>query len=263
MNKKIVRVGFVFVCAVFASADTSAQQPADKLTLEQLTMAAKHYFRDSAEFPLLQKTTFAVVEANGRARKVQNVSAEYVFRGYNKATKKAGGRIHGEVSMWQGMTGAKAFKASTSSVIWAMDAGQKLFADPGELTFQAGEIGAADGMRTAKMISAKPCPAVTMKDRAEWYVPDQRCGLSEFQVGGDLSFQKYTFDLSGLPAPVNLDAFGPCILQRYHSEVEFQSVEVPGEKEPFLVPKQVTATLETNKGTVVITSVFEPKTRTK
>jgi len=50
---------------------------------------------------------------------------------------------------------------------------------------------------------------------------------------------------------------------RYHAEVEFQSVEVPGEKEPFLAPKLVTATLETNKGKIVIASVYEPKARTK
>jgi hypothetical protein len=263
MNKKIVSVGFVFACAIFSSAGVSAQQPADKLTLEQLTTAAQHYFRDSAEFPLLQKTTFSVVEANGHARKVQSVSAEYIFRGYNKGTKKAGARIHGDVSAWQGMTGAKTFKASTSSVIWAMDAGQKLFADPGMLLFEAGETSGAAGAQTAKMTPAKPCPTVTMKDHGAWYVPDQRCGPSEFQVGGDLSFQKYTFDLSGLPVPVDIDAFGPCILQRYHAEVEFQSVEVPGEKEPFLVPKQVTATLETNKGKIVIASVYEPKARAK
>jgi hypothetical protein len=261
MNKKIVGFTFFFACAIFSGAEIFAQQPAEKLTLDQLTTAAKHYFRDSAEFPLLQKTTFAVVDANGRARKVQTVSAEYVFRGYNKGTNRASGRIHGDVSMWQGMTGAKTFKASTSSVVWAMDAGQKLFADPGELTFEANETGGTDGLRTAKMTPAKPCPIVTMKDHGAWYAPDHRCGLSEFQVGSDLSFQKYTMELSGLPAPVNLEAFGPCILQRYHAEVDFQRVEVPGEKEPFLVPKQVTATIETNKGTVVITSMFEPKAR--
>ena len=263
MTKKIASVGFCFACAVFSSAGASVQQPAEKLTLERLTTAAKHYFRDSAEFPLLQKTTFSVVEANGRARKMQTVSAEYVFRGYNRGTKKGTGHIHGEVSIWAGMNGAKAFKASTSSAVWAIDAGEKLYAEPGELVFEANETSSADRMRTATLTPATPCPTVTMKDHAGWYVPDHRCGLGEFQVHDDMSFQKYTFDLSGLPAPVEIDPFGPCILQRYHVEVEFQSVEVPGEKEPFLVPKLVTATLETNKGKTVIASVYEPKARAK
>jgi hypothetical protein len=78
-----------------------------------------------------------------------------------------------------------------------------------------------------------------------------------------LAPQKYTFDLSGLPAPLIIDAFGPCILQRYHAEVEFQKVEVPGEKEPFLVPKLVTAAIETNKGKILIASAYEPKTRAR
>jgi hypothetical protein len=263
MKKKIVSMGFVFACAIFSSAGAFVQQPSEKLTLDQLTTAAQHYFRDSAEFPLLQKTTFAVVEANGHARKIQSVSAEYIFAGYNRGTKTAHGRVHGDVSMWQGMNGAKAFKAATSSVVWAMDAGQKLFAEPGELMFEAGETSTAGGVRTAKFTPAKPCPTVTMKDHGLWYVPDKRCGLTEFQLHDDLSFQKYTFDLSGLPAPVDLDAFGACILQRYHAEVEFQSVEVAGEKEPFLVPKLVTATLETNKGKIVIASVYEAKARVK
>ena len=268
MRNKIVGLGFVFACAIFSAAGAFvqhaiAQQPPEKLTLEQLTVAAQHYFRDSAEFPLLQKTTFSVVESNGHARKVQNVSAEYIFAGYNRGTKAATGRIHGDVSIWQGMNGAKTFKAATSSVMWAMDAGQKLFADPGELVFEAGETNKADGGRTARFTPAVPCPTVTMMHHGEWYLPDKRCGLSEFQLHDDLSFQKYTMDLSGLPAPVEIDPFGACILQRYRAEVEFQSVEVPGEKEPFLVPKTVTATLETNKGKIVIASVYEPKARAK
>jgi len=261
MKKEIVSLGLCFACAIFSSVGVSVQQPGEKLTLEQLTTAAQHYFRDNAEFPLLQKTTFAVVEANGHARKVRSISAEYIFAGYNRGTKTASGRIHGNVSIWQGMNGTKTFKAATSSVMWSMDAGQKLFAEPGELVFEAGETGKADGVRTAKFIPAKPCPTVTMKDHGVWYMPEHRCGLSEFQVGGDLSFQKYTFDLSGLPAPIDIDAFGACILQRYHAEVEFQSVEVAGEKEPFLVPRLVTATIETNKGKIVIASVYEAKAR--
>jgi hypothetical protein len=34
---------------------------------------------------------------------------------------------------------------------------------------------------------------------------------------------------------------------------------LPEDKEPFLVPKRVTATLETDKGTIVITSIYEAK----
>ncbi len=264
MNKKIARLGILLVVIIFLNAwsfaRTTAQteKSAGALTLDQLTTAAKHYFRDTAEFPLLQKTTFAVVDASGRARKIQNVSAEYVFRGYNRGTKTASGRVHGEVSMWAGMTGAKTFKASMSSAVWTIVAGDELFADPGELTFEAGETGTANGMLTARLKPATPCPALTMNDHAAWYVPDHKCGPSEFLLDNDLSFQKFTIDVAGLPASVTLDVFGPCTLQRYHAEVEFQSVAVQGQKEPFLVPKLVTATLETNKGNIVITSVYEP-----
>jgi hypothetical protein len=264
MNKKIVCLGILLARLIFLNSSSfigtnpQSEKPAGTLTLDQLTTAAKHYFRDTAEFPLLQKTTFAVVDASGRARKVQNVSAEYVFRGYNRGTKTAGARIHGEVSMWAGMTGAKTFKASTNSAVWTIVAGEELFADPGEFIFQAGETGKPNGILTASLKPAQPCPAVTMNDHAAWYVPDHRCGSGEFLLNSDLSFQKFTMDVAGLPASVELDPFGQCTLQRYHAEVEFQSVAVQGQKEPFLVPKLVTATIETNKGKIIITSVYEP-----
>jgi hypothetical protein len=44
-----------------------------------------------------------------------------------------------------------------------------------------------------------------------------------------------------------------------HAEVEFQQVTLPGDQAPFLIPKQVTATIETDKEKIVITSVYEPK----
>lgn len=264
MNKKIACLGMLFAGLLFLNAwsfartKSQAEKQAGNLTLDQLTTAAKRYFRDTAEFPLLQKTTFAVVDASGRARKVQTVSGEYVFRGYNRGTKTASARVHGEVSMWAGMTGAKAFKASMSSAVWTIVAGHQLFADPGELIFEGGETGAANGILTARLKPAIPCPVVTMKDHGEWYVPDHKCGPSEFHLNNDPSFQKFIIDVDGLPASVTLDAFGPCTLQRYHAEVEFQSVMMQGQKEPFLVPKLVTATLETNKGKIIITSTYEP-----
>jgi hypothetical protein len=98
-----------------------------------------------------------------------------------------------------------------------------------------------------------------MINNKEMYLPDDLCGASAFQLHDDLIFRKFAFDVLGLPAPVKLDPFGQCNLQRYHAEVEFQQVTLPGGQVPFLIPKQVTATMETDKGKIVITSVYEPK----
>jgi hypothetical protein len=54
----------------------------DKLTLEQLQKSAKIYFRDTAEFPLIQHTTFSVWNPAGRVRQTKMISIDYVFQGY-------------------------------------------------------------------------------------------------------------------------------------------------------------------------------------
>ena len=53
--------------------------------------------------------------------------------------------------------------------------------------------------------------------------------------------------------------FSESTLRRYHVEIEFQKVLLAGDNQPFLAPKQVTAKLETNKGSLEITSVYEAK----
>jgi hypothetical protein len=117
----------------------------------------------------------------------------------------------------------------------------------------------ADEPITAELTPLKPCAGFTMKKLAQSYIPDQPCGSSEFQLGNGMAFQRFSFEALGLPTPVKMDPFGRCTLRRYHADVSFQSVNLPGDTEPFLVPKQVTATLETDKGTILISSDYQPK----
>jgi hypothetical protein len=273
MNKKSVSVGFLFVCLIFSgvsillNATTQTEQTTGKLTMEQLTTAAKHFFRDTAEFPLLQKMTMTVTDSSGRVIKTRNLSVDYVFRGFSPRTKSTLGNVHAEVSFWDAIGGAKILKVAMNSDIWTMVAGDELVSDSGQnemvasSNLPANHDGARQEFITAKLLPAKPCPAVTMKHHPDDYMTDLTCGASEFQLKDDLSFQKFSFEVTGLPAPVNVSPLGQCTLQRYHAEIEFQSVTVAGEKEPFIVPKKVTASLETNKGKILIVSEYEPKAR--
>ena len=151
------------------------------------------------------------------------------------------------------------FKTAFNSGLWTIFAGQIIFTDSGEYSFESSESGDGNGLIIARLNHLQPCPTFIMNKRAQWYGPDRVCGASEFQLLHDLSFQKFTFDESGLSGPVKMEPFGQCMLRRYHAEVEFQKVMLPGDKEPFLVPKRATATLETDKGTIVIFSAFETK----
>jgi hypothetical protein len=260
LRKKAWNPGMWLGCLCLIGASVSAQtaeQAAPKLTREQLVQSAKVYFRDSAEFPLTQRTTFSVLDSAGRIRKVKKQSLNYVFNGYNPGKKTASGRARGNVSFWSGLRGAKAVKAAMNSMLWTMIPGVLLYSDAGDYTFEA--QGPRDELITARLVPVKRCPAFSMEKNPDTYFPDYACGPGEFQLRDDLSFYKFAFDASGLPVSMKVGPLGKSTLQRYHVEVEFQRVMLPGDKEPFLVPKEVTATLETDKGKLVISSVYEAK----
>lgn len=165
--------------------------------------------------------------------------------------------------MWGALHGFRLSKLSANSAIWTMIPGLWLYSDPG--TYNLTFVPATDGSELvqAKMAPVNPCPVLSMSHRnSQWYFPDDPCGESEFQLDKDLRFKQFAFQALGLPAQVDLAPFGLCNLQRYHAELEFQEVTLPQDKAPFLVPKRVTATLETDKGTVVISSIYGPKVET-
>jgi len=265
-SKRICRAGTLLCLLLLglgaigqtAGQPQPAAPPEAKPTFEQLVTAAKLYFRDTAEFPLIQKTDFTVSDASGRIRNTRTLSLNYVFQGYSRERKHARGTLRGKISFWDMVRGAKVAKLSGNSALWTIIPGMTLYSDPHEYAIEMKEASGSE-LLTAKLIPVKACPELTMKDRSSFYFPDFVCGAAEFQIHSDLSFQTFVFEASGLPAHAKIDPLGQCTLQRYHVDLEFQKVTLPGDKEPFLVPKQVTATLNTNKGNIVIASAYEPR----
>ena len=266
MSKTHLNLGILLSGILLMSAGAGAQttEPvASKVTFEQLTKSARVYFRDTAELPMTQKLTFSVFDSSGHIRKTKKQLLESMFNGYNTGSHRASGKTHGNVSLWAEMRGAKMLKASMNSMFWAMIAGVTLYSKPAELyVLEMKEKGDTPSALTAKLTPVKPCSAVTITRNKDVYFPDAACGTIEYNLNDDLSFQKFTFAAQGVPAPVRIDPLGDSTLQGYRAEVEFQKITIPGDKEPYLVPKQVTATLETNKGKIVISSVYEVKQRT-
>lgn len=266
MLKKIGLVAVLLLANVplVAQFGVRSEQPEkapEKLTLDDLVTAAKKYFRDTAEFPMIQTTTFSVVTSSGRNSKPKTISRDYLFRGYSRDRQTANARITGgSESMWDVLRGSKLGKASANSAIWTMIPGLWLYSDPGAYTLNF--VPAADGseLLQAKMSPVHACPLLSMSHQnSQWYFPDNACGESEFQLDKDLRFKQFAFQALGLPAQVDLAPFGRCNLEHYHAELEFQEVTLPQDKAPFLVPKRVTATIETDKGTVVISSMYGPR----
>ena len=204
---------------------------------------------------MMQYMTFTVTDGSGHVREVKHQATDYVFNGYNAGKKTASGRVRGNESFWAMLRGSKMIKASLNSVFWTMMPGVWIYADPAEYAFEAQD--SRNGTILAKLTPLKLCPPLTMEKKAELYFPDDLCGPGEFELHEDLSFEKFVFNVPGLPVPIKIAPLGKSTLKRYHAEVEFQKIILPGDKDPLLVPKQVTATLETDKGKIVISSAYE------
>jgi hypothetical protein len=223
----------------------------------RLISAAKLYFRDTAEFPMVQVTTMTVTDAASKARKPSTITGEYLFHGYSKNRKTSNGTFRGNISMWAALRGAKLAKASMNGIFFTMMPGFQIYSETDGYTFEDGTGG--QGGPKLKLLPVNPCPAFSLTRPPESYLPAHACGEMEFDLDKDSKLLKFTFESEGLPAQLKLYPFGKCTLLRYHTDVSFQSVTLRNEKTPFLVPAQVTTTLQTNKGVIVIASRYGPK----
>lgn len=261
MRNNLVVAGLIVLSSGLLRAQFSVRSgapaaPSGTLTMDDLLTAAKHYFRDTAELPMVQTTTFSVIDSPGRKRKPQSTSTDYLFHGYSRKNATVNSHLTGH-SMWAGLGGFKMLKRSANSAFWTMVPGVRLYVEKGDYILKT-HIPESGGPILAELTPSRPCAPFTMT-KPEYYLPNWPCGPSEFQLTKDLAFQEFSYEASGLPAPIKINPFGRCTLRRYHTDVSFQSVNLPGEDEPFLVPKEVTAALETDKGTIVISSYYQPK----
>ena len=277
MLKKIHHAGtalcLLLVCLGATGQTGQSEQTTrpPKITFERLVRAAKLYFRDTAEFPLLQKTTLTVSNSSGQVRENRTISGAGTFQGYrlsehgqnklqqhNQDENPWRLNLHVNMPFWTRLRGTKMMKVSLNSFMWTTIPGVVFVIDRDLYELEVNEPGSGTELLIAKLTPAKRCPPFSMKDQPVPYFPDGICGIAEFKLHEDLSFQQFAFEAPGLPVSTRIDGLGQCTLQRYHVEIEFQKVTLPGDKEPFLVPKQVTATLNTNKGNIVIASAYEP-----
>lgn len=260
------KIAFAGILALFATCNLNAQfgvrpdahaTAGPVVTMDDLQTAAHRYFRDTAELPMVQTTTFSVTDLSGRKRKLKAVKGSYLFQGYNQHRHSTQVNLAMHESMWAELRGSKLLWISGNSAVWTTVPGASLYANRDTYKFQV--TANPESLTTATLTPVRPCP-FSMNDRnSRYYFPDDLCGPSQFELSKDLVFQKFSYNAPGLPAPVKLDPFGHCTLRTYHTDITFQSVNLPGESDPFLVPKQATTTLETDKGTIVISSTYKPK----
>jgi hypothetical protein len=80
---------------------------------------------------------------------------------------------------------------------------------------------------------------------------------------GKLAVKDFAVDIEQLPAPGKVRYLGEARVRKIHSDGEVQEARMGDDPHPFLIPKRVTTTIETDKGAVVVTNDYTLHTETK
>ncbi len=263
MHQRIpVLLGLLFLATLSQSQQPS--QPAGTMTFEQLAAGVKFHFRDTAEFHVKQIVAFTATNRQGKVRKTEKVEIKYLFQGFNPNKERAivgeGALTLGQaLSVWR----RRSWRLAIHSDAWTAEPIIHVLssANAAEYNFESrresGQMGSA-ALWNAVLTPVHSCATLTMTQRADYFWPDRPCGSDEFQLDSDLVLHRFIFEASGLPAPVNIYPWGKCMVTRYRAEVEYHSIVLPSDPKPFVVPKHVTTTMETDKGRILIDSAYVP-----
>lgn len=245
MNAKIISS---IVLIFFPAVSPSALPADDEVTLAQAAKATRVYLRDSAEFPLRMSVELTITDQAGHTRKHKTGEVNYDFHGYNPRAERARMELKGPRSL---LKPASALFVSTyaPAAVLRSDAEENY-------TFTISKSGPPDVI-TADLAPIPKC------DPFEWSsgaYPSVLCGSFEIQLQkNDLKLKHLTFNAAGLPISAVVNGLGTATILRYHSEIEFQEVFLPGDSMPFLIPGRATMTAETDKGKYVISFAYAPK----
>jgi len=229
----------------------AGQGQATDLTPERITTLAKKYFRDSAELPMKVAVTTVVEDSSGKEKRRANSTVLFVFKGYNL---EAGSfKLRGN----SGWTNTWALRDSLTGHLAAYIAAGFLAPKKDEPSHI--EI-AGPFLITARR---EHCPAFELIGKVLY--PKKTCGSVQFRLiddaNGGLTFDHFTLDIANLPATARITYLGNVEVSSFHVEEDFQKAYLPGDPQPFLLPKQVVTTVTTNKGTVTMTNLYNAKPR--
>jgi hypothetical protein len=218
------------------------------LTFDQLARASKTYLRDSAEFPMTMAVDFSAIDSAGHVRKHRSGKFNYDFHGYNARSGDANLNLHGPKSSMKAAVSI-AYVATLSSVL--------LFPDI-EKVFRLSLAQSAPDTVLANLTAINECPPSPWVEYA--YLLTDLCGSAQVHLRkDDLSMLRFAFEGGGLPVQGKVDFLGPATIRHYHVDIEFQKIPVSADPKPFLVPKVITLTVETDKGKLVMSGDFAPK----
>jgi hypothetical protein len=231
----------LLACCGAAAADG----PADR---DRVTAVFKSFLRDSAELPMDVAVTTVVTNAAGRQKRHTQATVHLVFHGYNQQAERFTlrsdtGFFHFR-ELHDSIAGDFEIFKAFSMVVPGKDGRTKsdveFTEDNGGLTVRTGQ---------------NDCRGFDLKAGELWATQD--CSAVEFRLGrdaaGELTVERFRIETKNLPARGNVRYLGPAEVRRLYAEGELQKAYLPGDPRPFLAPKHVVTTIETDKGKVVVT----------
>ncbi len=238
-----MRVLYILIAAAALSCAVAQElKPGD--VLESIAASAKSYLRDTTEVPLKVATTTEEYDTGGKLRKTRHDSHSFTIVQARpdeykaRSSVSAGGFVFHHRSMIE----------QVDADITAMAAGMLL--RPGNReNFDYGVSPPGKGpLFRLRYRSNRPC---SFEINGRHLKLDNWCGSGEYAAEPrTYALQHFTFEAAGTPV---LEGKA---LKSYRVEETFQTVSVPGADKPFVIPKTITVTYESDKGKTVLNSAF-------
>jgi hypothetical protein len=233
------------VCAAAMTCAGQAGEPiaADR---EQATAVFRMFLRDSAELPMDVAVTTVVTDPHGREKRRTRATVHLLFKGYSQQAERfsltsRSGMFHLR-ELHDSIAGDFSIFKAFSMVAPGKD---------GQAKWDVAEE--AEGL-LVRFVQADCKPF----DLAGELFPRNDCSAVEFHLGRDpsgaLKVERFTLDSLHLPVPGTLRYLGAVQVRKYHVEGDVQNGYLPNDPRPFLVPKRVVTTIETEKGRIVLTN---------
>src|SRR5579883_226840 len=238
-----MRLAALFYAAVLpCAAQVDGVPPVDR---DRVSAVFKTFLRDSAELPMDVAVTTVVADARGREKRHTHSTVRLLFRGYNQQGERFSMRAQAGLFSYRllhdSMAGDLAIFRAFSLLGVAREA---------QASWTLTEDRAGLRVRSAPV----HCSGFIMDGEL---FPKHDCAAAEFQLGrdaaGELTVDGFSLDSTNLPAAGKVRYLGPVQVRRYHVEGNLQNGYLADDPRPFLVPKHVVATIETDKGTIVVT----------
>lgn len=256
---------FFLTATLFAGSQSTSAAPPAQANRDDLISATRGFFRETVEFPLRQQLTISVSKGSGPLKTINDASLDYVFHGYRTGKKTPAGEVD-DINFGKWLHAWEAFKGALHDdvvmmvpVSLVLESVTPQSGPASALSFEMTALEDDSGGWTVRMSAQHECPPFAMTRAKRWTIPDAFCGIADFRLRDDLSIESFTFYSGGLPATVNVDHLGKRSLLSYSVEVRFREVLLPESDDPFVIPRSVTTTLETDRGKLVISSEYEPE----